>query len=137
MELIVAKLLVDFGLVVLIWIVQLIIYPGFTYYQKQSLVNWHQLYTFRIGVIVMPLMIGQLTISFVQVFSKIDFHNILNLILIIAVWISTFLQFVPIHNRITNGKIDMKLMNTLIKINWLRTFLWTMIFSLTLYTYYL
>ncbi|MFT7429007.1 MAG: hypothetical protein ACI9IZ_001504, partial [Nonlabens sp.] len=36
------QLLVDFGLVVLIWIVQLIIYPSFLYYGSKTLNKWHK-----------------------------------------------------------------------------------------------
>lgn len=54
------RLLLDFGLVVLIWIVQLVIYPSLCYYQDKDLAKWHKIYTQRIGVIVGPLMIAQL-----------------------------------------------------------------------------
>ena len=44
-------LLVDAGLVVLIWMVQLIIYPSFLHYDN-NLVEWHHKYTSRIALIV-------------------------------------------------------------------------------------
>ena len=60
-------LLVDIGLVVLIWMVQLIVYPSFTFYSKENLVNWHQKYTARIAVIVIPLMFLQLILVIVDI----------------------------------------------------------------------
>ena len=44
------RLLLDFGLMVLIWIVQLVIYPGLCYYKSEDLGNWHKIYTGRIGI---------------------------------------------------------------------------------------
>ena len=52
--------LADFGLLVLIWMVQLVVYPGFKYYQRERLLEWHARYTSRISYIVGPLMLGQL-----------------------------------------------------------------------------
>jgi hypothetical protein len=54
--------LIDFGLVVLLWLVQWIIYPSFLQVAPERLVKWHAQYTQRMGYIVMPLMFGQLFI---------------------------------------------------------------------------
>ena len=54
------RLLVDFGLLVLIWIIQLIIYPSFLFYRAKELITWHKMYTKAIALIVIPLMLGQL-----------------------------------------------------------------------------
>jgi hypothetical protein len=53
------RLLLDFGLVVLIWLVQLVIYPGFKFYSPSNLALWHKIYTGRIGVAVVPMMVWQ------------------------------------------------------------------------------
>jgi len=36
------RLLFDFGLLVLIWLVQLVIYPSFLYYEQDNLKRWHE-----------------------------------------------------------------------------------------------
>ena len=54
-----ATTLVDFGLFILIWLTQLVIYPSFTYFREQDLTRWHRKYTRAISYIVMPLMLGQ------------------------------------------------------------------------------
>ena len=64
------QLLVDFGLVVLIWIVQLIIYPSFLYYNSNTLSKWHKTYTGRITTIVAPLMIAQIAIAAYLLLTK-------------------------------------------------------------------
>ena len=39
------RLIIDFGLVILIWLTQLVIYPGMRFIPKDRLVKWHQSYT--------------------------------------------------------------------------------------------
>lgn len=130
MNLEIAKLLLDFGLMILIWLVQLIIYPGFSYYQKNNLIQWHKQYTQRLAYIVMPLMVGQLCLSVIGIFNKFSVLKAIDLVLIITVWLSTFLQFVPLHYKISSNLINDKDLKHLVLRNWLRTILWTLIFIL-------
>jgi hypothetical protein len=60
------KLLFDAGLFVLIWMVQLMVYPSFLYYEKQNLVKWHNHYVKGLAIIVIPIMFGQLIIAIIQ-----------------------------------------------------------------------
>ncbi|WP_299254463.1 hypothetical protein [uncultured Aquimarina sp.] len=136
MDFTVIRLLLDFGLLILIWIVQLIIYPSFEHFQKQDLMKWHSVYTVRIGVVVMPLMIGQLLINVIFVYKSFSIYTLISLILVVVVWLSTFLQFVPMHSYISDGNFDSKLINRLINLNWLRTFLWTTVFLYSLLLYF-
>ncbi|TPN87706.1 hypothetical protein [Aquimarina algicola] len=128
--LLVTRLLLDFGLLVLIWIVQLIIYPGFAYYTQDQLLIWHSKYTTFITIIVMPLMLGQLALYSIQLFLHIDVYVLIIWVLIVLIWSATFLQAVPLHNKIAQNKNKNNIIvNKLIKINWLRTVLWTMVFA--------
>lgn len=128
MSITILRLLFDFGLLVLIWIVQRIIYPGFLHYNSKDLINWHKVYTSRVTFIVMPLMLGQLGISIYQLIMEINLYTVLSLIIIIVIWVSTFLQFVPVHAQISKGETSQKMLNSLVKKNWIRTFLWTVLF---------
>jgi DMSO reductase anchor subunit len=132
MSIAILRLLIDFGLLVLIWIVQRIIYPSFLHYKAADLINWHSVYTSRFTVIVMPLMLGQLALSIYQLILKIDLYTVLSLIIILLIWLSTFLQFVPVHAEISKGKVNQNMLNSLVKKNWIRTFLWTVLFLLSL-----
>ena len=128
MSITILRLLFDFGLLVLIWIVQRIVYPSFLHYDAKDLVNWHREYTSRFTFIVMPLMLGQLGISIYQLIMEIDLYTVLSIIIIIVIWVSTFLQFVPIHAQISKGKASQNMLDSLVKKNWIRTFLWTALF---------
>ncbi len=122
------RLLLDFGLVVLIWIIQRIVYPSFLHYSTENLVVWHREYTSRFSAIVIPLMLAQLGISIYQVITLTNLYTLLSLAVIILIWISTFLQFVPIHSNISKENVSEKMLMALVRKNWLRTFLWSLLF---------
>ncbi len=126
------RLLFDFGLVVLIWMVQLIIYPSFMYFRKTDLLSWHDIYTKRISIVVIPLMFGQLFLAIFQLVQAFNFYTLISMVLVTAVWVSTFAQFVPMHHTISKGNVDGSLLQQLVRCNWLRTLLWTLIFLLNL-----
>lgn len=128
----VLQLIVDFGLVILIWLVQLVIYPSFLYYTSSNLTLWHQRYMVQITYVVMPLMLLQFGLNIASVFQEMVWYQNMNLILIVAIWASTFLQFVPKHSKITSGTIDEDQLKALVSQNWTRTFLWTIIFIVRL-----
>ena len=127
------RLLVDMGLFILIWIVQLIIYPGFIFYQKSDLENWHKAYTPRITYIVGPLMIFQVILVFLQLFRKIELYTVVSCLFTTFLWILTFLYFVPNHQKIAKHKSSVHMINQMIAVNWIRTSLWTLLFLYSLY----
>ena len=130
------SLLVDVGLVVLIWMVQLVVYPSFTHYKSENLIEWHQKYTTGIAVIVIPLMLAQLVLAVVAVFYQPNFTAIFTLLIVLFLWVFTFLSFAPLHFKISEGKPNQQLLQLLIRRNWIRTFLWSglLIFHLLRYT---
>ncbi|MEM1002044.1 MAG: hypothetical protein AAGH46_05300 [Bacteroidota bacterium] len=127
------RLLIDFGFVILIWAVQLVIYPSFKYYSQENLVNWHQSYTKRVTVIVLPLMIIQLTIAVIQIINIMNLYTILSMILISILWFITFLVFVPLHQKIDSGEAELQTSIKLVRYNWIRTVLWSMVFVISLF----
>jgi hypothetical protein len=130
------KLVSDSGLLVLIWLVQLVIYPSFKYYKLQDLKRWHLVYSGKITLVVLPLMLSQLLLCCWLVYaSDWDMMYVINSFLVVLTWISTFIIFVPLHQNIDNKTENCTSdVMKLIKYNWIRTFLWTVIFIMTLYT---
>ena len=125
----------DSCLFVLIWLVQLIIYPSFVYYDIKDLRPWHHRYSKRIGIIVAPLMIGQLVVVGLQNTNDFNWIELLSMILVLAAWFWTFLVFVPLHNRIGSGSIEPEILHKLVRWNWARTILWTIVFGLGIYSF--
>ena len=125
------RLLFDSGLLVLILMVQLIIYPSFLHYPLKSLIHWHNIYTKRIAVIVIPLMLGQLSISLFQVYENQFFNTLLYAAIVMFLWAITLFKFAPMHNEISRGNVSEKFLAKLVRLNWIRTILWLLLFLLT------
>ncbi len=129
------RLLTDFGLLVLIWVIQLIIYPGFLYYSKDNLQVWHRKYTTLITYLVAPLMLAQLGLSLYQISMVVTLYTMASLLIISIIWLVTFLLFVPIHNAISKGTSNEEMVGSLVRKNWLRTVLWTILFVMSVIAY--
>lgn len=129
-------MLIDFGLVVLIWLVQLIIYPGLKYYNEQDLAKWHDKYTSLISIVVIPLMVIQVCLHAYTVILNPNLITGLNFITIIAIWAVTFFFAIPLHGNIAQNKYIEASIHKLIKINWYRTVLWSQIFVVDLLIYH-
>ncbi|AZQ58280.1 hypothetical protein EJ994_05450 [Maribacter sp. MJ134] len=127
------RMLSDFGLVVLIWMVQLIIYPSFARYTHENLLSWHRIYTKRLASIVIPLMFTQAFVVAYQLYKTQEFFTYCSAVLVVLVWLSTFTQFVPLHNNISKGEKVADSVEKLIQRNWIRTALWTLLFMLSLW----
>ena len=124
----VARVAVDGGLLVLIWLVQLIIYPSFLWADPDKLVRWHGIYTGRISLVVMPLMLAQVALVVMQVGSKPSLPHFLAAALVGICWLSTFFLSVPLHGRIGAGEIGPDVLQALVDANWPRTVAWTLCF---------
>lgn len=127
------QLLIDFGLVILIWMTQLVVYPSFTYFQEADLINWHRKYTTSVSILVLPLMLCQVILHFYGLYDDFGVLRVVALILIGLAWINTFLIAVPLHNKIRHGNEVMALVQRLIHINLYRTAIWTAVFLISLY----
>jgi hypothetical protein len=125
-----ARIAVDFGLVVLIWLVQLIIYPGFRYYSPAELAIWHPSYSNLITIIVGPLMLAQVILVGWSVQNRVSWLTLASVVLVALMWASTAFQAVPIHNAIAAGDATPETLHRLVSVNWVRTIGWTLVFLL-------
>ena len=119
------RLAVDTGVLTLIWLVQLVIYPGLTRYAASNLKSWHSIYTRRVTYVVLPLMLIQLGISCYQVLFVHSISDILHLCFIAIAWVITFIKAVPLHQAIDVSTDGNKIAYQLIKVNKTRTVMWT------------
>jgi hypothetical protein len=112
------ELMATSGLVTLIWIIQILQYPGFLLISSSDFHNFHKFHMSRISYIVIPLM-------FAEVYFLVANFRMLPSVLVILVWLSTFLIQVPCHNRLALN-YTVKDVQRLISTNWIRTILWSM-----------
>ena len=126
-----SRLFFDTGLFILIWLVQLIIYPGFLYYTKDNFLRWHKRYTKLLTFIVAPLLAGQVITVFYDVFSSFSWYSWISSILISYVIVYTFVHFVPLHAEL-EFNYSTKTIKKLIRNNWYRTAIWSSVVMLDL-----
>ncbi|MBL0765651.1 hypothetical protein [Marivirga atlantica] len=129
--LLLTKLLIDCCLFMLAWLVQVIIYPSFQYTDVQKLSFWHNRYQRLISYFVLPLMLSELIISFYYTLYDFSIVHLTHSGLVIIIWLSTFLHAVPVHQNIENQSNTEENIRKLVKVNTLRTLLWTVLLILS------
>lgn len=134
--LLIMQLFATVSLTGIIWIVQLVQYPFFSYIEKEKFSEYHAAYSFWVTPIVAPLMIVELLAAVLFLYyapANIDYKLILfNLVLTLIVWASTLFIQVPLHNQLALS-FDAAAHNSLVKGNWIRTFAWTLHSALVLF----
>lgn len=127
--------IVDSGLFVLIWLVQLVIYPSFYHIEKINFGDYHSSYVRRISLIVGPLILSQIA---VELFYFVNYDvRWLRLIMIAATILVTFTLSVPCHRMLSDKGKDRKVISRLLTTNWLRTALWSALFFDTVVRLYI
>ena len=138
------RLIVDTGALVLIWLVQLVIYPAYAYSAVEDFRRWHPVYTARVTLVVMPIMLGQVGVYALLLYLGIPDNGFLplnagtgglaNTCLIAAVWAVTFFRAVPLHAALDAEQLDHRgLAEEIVRVNWYRTALWTIAWCITVY----
>ena len=125
--------LVDFGMCVVLWLVQLVIYPSFLRVEPSKLIAWHKVYTFRVSFVILPLMFGQLVLTILSVLEGPSILEWVAFAFVLVCWILTFFVSVPLHRKIEQNDITRETRQKLITTNWPRTILWSVIFGLGLF----
>lgn len=128
MTLIEANRLAAFGLVVLIWLVQLVVYPAFAEIAPDRFQTWHGYYTRAITWVVAPLMLGQAALVAWLLATHPSWPLASAACLVALAWAGTFLQAVPAHEKLRTGGHDLEVISGLAAANWLRTIAWTAAF---------
>ncbi len=133
MSLDILRLMTDFGLVVLIWLVQLIIYPGFAFYEMSHFPGWHRRYMQLVTFVVAPLMLLQAGLTMSQLFSRGSWTDWVSLLLVLLVWGITFFLAVPLHNALGETDGHKERVARLVAVNWYRTGTWSILWLISVY----
>lgn len=120
------QIAVSWGLFTLIWLVQVIIYPGFLRIPEQCFTAYHRWYALRISCIVLPLMLAEVIFLLGWWWVGGDWSAVyIATLAVVVIWLSTFRLQVPLHKRLQNGKDDV-LIRRLVLTNWIRTSAWSL-----------
>ena len=115
----------DSAMLILIWLVQLIIYPAFRSIEPAMFRNWHHRYMTTISFFVIPLMLLQAVCIGLQLYY---FRNPLTLAAaaaVITAWLVTFSISAPCHQQIQKEGPEQDVINRLLFSNWIRTACWS------------
>lgn len=125
--------LFDFGIVIVVWLAQVIMYPSLARIDKDAFVSWHRKYANRIAFFVVPLLCGQVIILGILIYLKKDFLQILSAVIIVLCWVSTFGLSVPRHAKLQKRGKDLSVISSLVWTNLVRSLLWTIVFMIGIY----
>jgi len=110
-----------------IWVIQLVHYPSFHFIELKQYTTFQRFHMSRISYVVVPAMLTELfTLIFLIIFmDKIDTLVTVSGLLLIIIWLMTAVFFSGVHQKLTSG-YDKTVVNSLVKLNWGRTLLWTL-----------
>ena len=124
-----ALLIINATLIGVILVTQIVSYPLFLNVKSSDFSSYHKIYTKRISIVVLPLMLAESFITAYILFSNPSMIYIFAAFILLFIWLSTFFIQVPIHNIISKSK-DNQLLKKLIISNWFRTLLWVIKLSI-------
>lgn len=109
-----------------IWLVQLVQYPGFGRVGPAEFAAFHAHHCRSIGFVVGPLMLAELlTAALLAVVATPAWFWRVMLCALLVIWLSTALWQGPIHARLSREGARADLLGSLVRGNWLRTVLWS------------
>ena len=116
------------SLIGLIWTVQTVQYPGFSYVGSRDFPAFHEHHCRRITWVVAPLMLAELSTGFwlwLRPPPGLSPTTLaVGLALLLGNWLATIVLFVPMHGRIHGDRG--RIIERLVRANWIRTSTWSL-----------
>tara|TARA_B100002051_G_C16594930_1_gene564844 strand:- start:236 stop:640 length:405 start_codon:yes stop_codon:yes gene_type:complete len=117
-----------------IWLVQVVHYPSFNFIDKKFYSDFQNFHIKRISFIVIPVMLLELVSGLILIFldNRHSTPSLISFGILILIWIITGLFFAKAHQDLTVG-YDREIVKKIIKLNWIRTLLWSIRLILLLF----
>ena len=115
-------------------ITQIISYPSLSSIDKSYFEKYHKNYVNKISYVVIPFMLIELFSLLYLTYHISDLFMIKSLLILMTIWLFTFICIVPLHNSLSN-KRSIDNINSLVNYNWFRTILWTIKLVIILFVY--
>jgi hypothetical protein len=113
----------------LIWTIQLVHYPSFLDVGSDEYLIYQRNHMKNISILVGPLMLLELVfgiyLQLQQWQTPIHWSVHIASLLLVVVWLITFIVSSPLHGRLIQGGFDKLAIQKLIDTNWIRTLAWT------------
>lgn len=107
----------------LIWFVQIVHYPLFSYIEPHCFPDYAKKHQWLTSWVVGPIMLTEV-FSAIVLFIQHRFF-LLNIMLLTGIWLSTAILQIPLHGRLAEH-YDLENIHSLVRGNWIRTILWTL-----------
>lgn len=125
-----ANLLVTFYLIGLVWLIQVVQYPGFAKVGAKNFLEYHQSHVSSIFWVVAIPMVIELILSLGLLIARppqVDMIlNVFLFAMVLLVWGVTFFIAIPLHNQLDANGLNLEVVRKLTNINWIRTIAWTL-----------
>ena len=115
-------------------ITQIISYQSLLSIDNSYFEKYHKNYVNKISYVVIPFMLIELFSLLFLTYHISDLFMIKSLLILMTIWLFTFICIVPLHNSLSN-KRSIDIINSLINYNWFRTILWTIKLVIILFVY--
>ncbi len=109
-----------------IWIIQLVHYPMFKDLELSTFNHAMKRHQKGMSKVVLAIMLIELFsgVALITLMKGINLAVIINLLILVVIWVITFLVSVPCHSRLLVTKSS-DTINRLVLTNWPRTLLWS------------
>ncbi len=113
-------------MVSIIWIIQILHYPTFLFVDKKHYTEFQIFHMKNISYLIIPIMLLELfTGLYILLYNNmINFYFSASFGLLILIWLITALFFSKFHSELSK-KYNRDTILKLIRLNWIRTFFWT------------
>ena len=109
----------------IIWVIQVVHYPSFHFIGNSRYISFQKFHMERISYIVIPVMLVESISGFLLIYDELNLILLISMILLLSIWMLTAFFFASVHKKLVSG-YQLEMVAKLVKINWIRTLLWTL-----------
>ena len=109
----------------IIWVIQVVHYPSFHFIGNSKYISFQKFHMERISYIVIPVMLVESISGFLLIYDELNLILLISMVLLLSIWMLTAFFFASVHQQLVSG-YKQETVRKLVKINWIRTLLWTL-----------
>ncbi len=109
----------------IIWVIQVVHYPSFHFIGNSRYISFQKFHMERISYIVIPVMLVESISGFLLIYDELNLILLISMVLLLSIWMLTVFFFASVHQKLVSG-YQVEMVAKLVKINWVRTLLWTL-----------
>ena len=109
----------------IIWVIQVVHYPSFHFIGNSRYISFQKFHMERISYIVIPVMLVESISGFLLIYDELNLILLISMVLLLSIWMLTAFFFASVHQKLVSV-YQLEMVAKLVKINWIRTLLWTL-----------